>query len=157
MYAIASTISCTGSLRSMKVLAAVPALEILRSEVYGRLKFGDPSQPGDVLNRHWVAHGRAAAFGTPINACRTLMLVVALVELFDGAIALRASSAPVDAWALLDEHGPLAPLRAAAAQRCSRASRQHRAGGRIPPELSAEATPASVCLTHGARAGFPSL
>lgn len=102
---------------SMKTLAAVSALEILRSEVFGSLEFGDPSQPADALNRHWVLHGRTVAFGTPINACRTFMLVVALAELFDGAVALRASSSPLDAGALLDEYGPLAPLRAAAARR----------------------------------------
>jgi len=76
---------------SMKTLASVSALEILRSEVFGSLEFGDPSQPADAVNRHWVLHGRTLAFGTPINACRTFMLVVALAELFDGAVALRAS------------------------------------------------------------------
>lgn len=102
---------------SMQTLAAVSALEILRSEVFGPLAFGDPSQPDDVLNRHWVLHGRTIGYGTAVNACRTFMLVVALAELFDGAVALRAPSSPVDAGALLDEYGPLAVLRAAAARR----------------------------------------
>ena len=37
---------------SMWVLGAVSALEILNTEVFGQLRFGDPSQPADVLNRH---------------------------------------------------------------------------------------------------------
>ena len=123
---------------SMWVLGAVSALEILNTVVFGQLRFGDPSQPADVLNRHWVMHGRSAGFGTSINACRTFMLFVALVELFDGAIALRASCVPPDAGALLDEHGPLAPLRTAAAQRCA-TTRQHAAA-------LASADPAESCF-----------
>jgi len=105
------------SASSMETLAAVSALQILKSEVFGSIDFADASQPADALNRHWVLHGRSVAFGTEINACRAFMLVTALAELFDGAVALRAQASPVDTGALLDEFGPLAPVRAAAARR----------------------------------------
>ena len=139
---------------SIKVLAAVSALEILNSEVFGPLKFGDPSQPADVLNRHWVLHGRTAGFGTPINACRTFMLFVALVELFDGALALRASFVPADAGALLDEHGPLAPLRVAAAQRCATTRSEAVALARAAPEGGAPFDASTGGETRIAHAGI---
>lgn len=49
-----------------------------------------------------------------MNACRTFMLLVALIELLDGAMLLRTESAPADTASFLDEYGPLAQLREAA-------------------------------------------
>lgn len=100
-----------------EALSAVVPLTLLDSEIFDRLEFSDVSIADEALNRHVILHGRTANFGTPINAVRVFMFLVALVELLDGAVIFRASSPPVDEGSFLDEYGPLAGLRAAARRR----------------------------------------
>lgn len=105
---------------SIEAISAVPALDVIDSELFAHCEFSDASSLQDALNRHLVLHGRTSGFGTRLNACRVLMFVVALVELFDGPLVYRVASSPDDTGALLDDYGPLAPLRRAAAQRALR-------------------------------------
>ena len=92
-------------------ICAANALAVVDKEIFDRRSFADADIGDDTLNRHLVLHGRIVGFGTEVNAVRTFMLLVALVELLDGAIVLRAKHPPVDMRSLLDEYGPLAPLR----------------------------------------------
>jgi hypothetical protein len=103
-------------------LVAVPALQVLDSELFARRDFEEVTIHERALNRHLVLHGRIAGFGTETNALRTLMVIAALVELFDGPLLLRAPSPETLSVDLLDDFGPLASLRAAALSRAARAS-----------------------------------
>ncbi len=100
---------------ALEAISAVPALEVVDAEIFERRDFNQVQIADEALNRHLVLHGRPVQFGTEINAVRTLMLLVALVEIIDGALLFRATSIPPDGGSLLDDYGPLAPLRQAAA------------------------------------------
>ena len=99
-------------------LVTIPTLAVLDSEVFARREFGAVEIDDEALNRHIVLHGRSAGFGTEVNAVRTLMVITALAELFDGPLAERVS-VPDDFYVpdLLEEYGPLADLRAASRRR----------------------------------------
>lgn len=77
-----------------ETLAAVPAANILDNEVFDRVPFADLDVDDDLLNRHSILHGATAGFGTRLNALRTFFLLVATVEILDGAIVLRTDAAP---------------------------------------------------------------
>jgi hypothetical protein len=95
----------------LETISAVPALGVLDQELFKRLPFGNVAISDEALNRHLILHGRIAGFGKPAAAMRVFMLLVALVELLDGALILRSSAPAADEGSLLDEFGPLAPLR----------------------------------------------
>lgn len=97
-----------------ETLSAVLALRVLDAEVFTFRDFKTVGLAEEALNRHLVLHGRTVGFGSKTNACRTFMLVVALAELLDGALMLRADSVPSDTGSYLDDYGPLAGLRLAA-------------------------------------------
>ncbi len=107
----------------LDALSAVPALEVIDIEVFHGHDFAAKTPADEGLNRHLVLHGRTAGFGTRINAVRTFMLVIALAELFDGALVFRAPSSPVDEGSLLDEYGPLAEIRRAARRSAAEVAR----------------------------------
>jgi hypothetical protein len=71
------------------------------------------------LNPNVVLHGRSAGFGTEVNALRTLMIIAALAELFDGPIAERAPLLDEFFEPDLDEFGPLSGCRATARRRAA--------------------------------------
>lgn len=100
----------------LEAISAVPALELLDAEIFKSHPFEEATIADDALNRHLVLHGRTAGFGTPLNACRTLMVLLALIELLDGAILFR-TDAELDDVSYLDDYGPLAELRIAARRR----------------------------------------
>lgn len=100
-------------LNNLEALSAVPALSVLESEIFVRTDFAKMAVSDTALNRHLVLHGRTAGFGSRMHACRTLMFVIAVAELLDGAILLRTAQAPADTASFLDDYGPLAPLRQA--------------------------------------------
>jgi hypothetical protein len=95
-------------------ISAVPALELLDTEIFESRPFGAVSLADQALNRHIVLHGRSSSFGTEVNACRILMILIALAEILDGLIILRTDTAPTEERSYLDDYGPLAGLRAAA-------------------------------------------
>lgn len=95
-------------------LSAVPALSVLDAELFERRDFKTVGVAETALNRHLILHGRTVGFGSKVNASRTFMVLVALIELLDGAIVLRTESAPIDTGSFLDDYGPLATLRKAA-------------------------------------------
>lgn len=101
-------------LGALEAISAVEALDVLDAEIFSRIEFGAVDPKEHLLNRHLVLHGRPTPFGSEANAVRTLMLLIALIEILDGAIVLRTSAAPPDGGSLLDDYGPLAPLRSAA-------------------------------------------
>lgn len=98
----------------IETLSAVPALSVLDAEIFDRRDFKGVEVAETALNRHLILHGRTVGFGSEMNSCRTFMLLVALIELLDGAILLRTESASPDTGSFLDEYGPLAQLREAA-------------------------------------------
>jgi hypothetical protein len=95
----------------LDAICAANALAVVDQEIFGFRSFEDAAIEDPALNRHLVLHGRTVGFGNEVNAVRTFMLLVALVELFDGAIILNADEPPVGLRDLLDEYGPLAAFR----------------------------------------------
>lgn len=92
-------------------MVALPALEVIDREIFARREFAHIAIDDPQLNRHVILHGRTVGYRTRVNALRTLMLVVALAELFDGPIMLRATRRPKGDPTLIDDHGPLANVR----------------------------------------------
>lgn len=97
-------------------LSAVPALDVVDEELFAREDFAGVAIDETALNRHLILHGRTVGFGSRETAVRVLMLLVALAELLDGWIILRADpdSVPGDMGSVLDDYGPLAPIRISA-------------------------------------------
>lgn len=102
---------------SIEAISAASALAVVDTEIFARTPFEDADIDEPTLNRNLVLHGRTAGFGTRVNAIRTLMLLVALAELLDGALLLTSDSTPPSDYSVLDDYGPLAGLRAAARAR----------------------------------------
>lgn len=98
-------------------MVALPALEVLDREIFAPREFATISIHDTQLNRHVILHGRTVGYGTRVNALRTLMLVVALAELFDGPVMLRASRRPAADPALVSDYGVLNGLREIGATR----------------------------------------
>jgi hypothetical protein len=94
-------------------IAAVPALDVLDSEVFASEDFDGVAIDDTALNRHAILHGRSIGYGTEVTACRVLMLLVGLIELLDGPLILRVDAPSADAGSYLDDFGPLAGLRRA--------------------------------------------
>jgi hypothetical protein len=101
----------------LTAIAAIPALKVLRAEVFATRPFEGVAVDERALNRHLILHGRTVAYGTRANACRVLMITVALVELLDGPLLARVAGAPIGGGSYLDDFGPLAGIRRAATRR----------------------------------------
>jgi hypothetical protein len=96
-------------------LSAIPALSVVDRELFARRDFAKVRMAETALNRHIILHGRSVGFGTEQNAIQTLMLLIALAELLDGAIIFRTKVEPVPPAesSFLDEFGPFAGIREA--------------------------------------------
>jgi hypothetical protein len=92
-------------------MVALPALAVIDREIFARRDCASVSIHDAQLNRHVILHGRTVGYRTRVNALRTLMLVVALAELFDGPIMLRAARRPASDPALVNNYGTLTGLR----------------------------------------------
>lgn len=92
-------------------MVSYPALKVIDAEVFANRNFATtaPNDPG--LNRHTILHGVTGGYGNRENAVRVLMIVVALAELFDGPLAVRAPSHHTTDVTLMTDFGPIARMR----------------------------------------------
>jgi len=102
--------------RLIVAMVTYPALKVIDAEIFANRDFATTAPNDPVLNRHTILHGVTGGYGSRENAVRSLMVVAALAELFDGPVALRAPSHHRSDATLMEDFGPIARMRRPRAQ-----------------------------------------